>query len=372
MARWVTFVLSLIGLGIGVWAVSTARQTPPEIPLAREASVNPYSHGVAALGIIEPAGREVRVFAPEQGLVVEVLVDVGDKVEAGQPLFRLDARRLEADLLRAEAGTGSGRAEIARWEALPREEDLPPLEAGVVRAEALVRDREDTLRRTKEAVEQNAVSARELTAAEFALDGARAELVQAQANLARAKAGGWAPDLALAQAALAAQEQDVAALKLLIERLTARSPRAGTILRREIEPGEFAGSDLNRPAMILGDLSTLYVRAQVDEEDIALVGAAPRAVARTRGAAPESIGLTLVRVEPYARPKTDLLGVNTERVDTRVVDVVFRMEERSGARVYPGQAVDVFIEAAGAGRSAGASAPAPPAPGASPDAAHPR
>jgi HlyD family secretion protein len=361
MARWVTFVLSLIGLGVGIWAVSTARQTPPEIPLAREASVNPYSHGVAALGLVEPAGREVRIFTPEPGLVVEVYVGVGDRVEAGQPLFRLDTRRLEADLLRAQAATQSGRAEVARWEALPRAEDLPPLEAAVARAEALVRDREDTLRRTQEAVERNAVSSRDLTAAQYALDGARAELVQAQANLARAKAGGWEPDLALAQAALAAQEQDVAALRLLIERLTVRSPRAGTILRREIEPGEYAGSDLNRPAMVLGDLTTLFVRAQVDEEDIALVGRSPRAVARTRGAAPEEIPLTLERVEPYARPKSDLLGVNTERVDTRVIDVVFRMEREPAGRLFPGQAVDVFIEASATGPSGAGPASAPPA-----------
>lgn len=361
MARWVTFVLAIIGLGVGIWAVSTARTTPPEIPLARGASVNPFSHGVAALGIVEPTGRDVHIFTPEPGLVMEVYAGVGDHVEAGQPLFKLDTRRLEADLLRAESATEAGRAEIARWHALPRAEDLPPLEAAVARAEALVRDREDTLRRTTEAVERNALSARELSAAQYSLDAARAELVQAQATLARAKAGGWEPDLALAQAELGRQEKDVAALRLLIERLTVRAPSAGTILRRDIEPGEFASTELNRAAMILGDLSTLFVRAQVDEEDIALVGAAPNAVARTRGAAPEDMQLELVRIEPYARPKTDLLGVNTERVDTRVVDVVFRVQRAPAGPVFPGQAVDVFIEAAG-----------PASPGASPGSAHRR
>jgi multidrug efflux pump subunit AcrA (membrane-fusion protein) len=345
LARYITFILSAVGLAVGVWAVSTAKQEPPIVPLAREPSVNPYSDGVAALGLVEPSGREVNVLAPETGLVMEVSVQVGDQVESGAPLFRLDTRRLEADLLRAEAATQVGKAEIERWRALPRIEDLPPLEAGVSRAQAMVRDREDALRRTQEAVQRNALSERELSAAKFGLEAAQADLGKAQADLARSKAGGWLPDLVLAEAQLGTQVQEVAALRLLIDRLTVRAPRAGVVLRREVEPGEFITNEAIRPALILGDLSKLQVRAQVDEEDIALVGTSPRAVARTRGAAPVQVQLKLLRVEPYARPKTNLLGINTERVDTRVIDVVFEAAEAKGA-MYPGMAVDVFIEAA--------------------------
>jgi multidrug efflux pump subunit AcrA (membrane-fusion protein) len=344
MAKYITFLLSAVGLAVGVWAVSTAKQDVPEIPLARPASVNPYANGVAALGLVEPAGREVSVLAPEPGLVMEVLVEVGDHVEAKAPLFRLDARRLEADLLRAQAATATGRAEIERWKALPRVEDLPPLEAAVTRAQSIVRDREDTLRRTEEAVQRNALSERELSAARFSLEAAQAELVKVQADLAKAKAGGWQPDLVVAQAQLGLQEQEVAALKLLIERLTVRAPRAGVVLRRDIEPGEFVTNEAARPALILGDLSKLHIRAQVDEEDIALVGAASEALATTRGAARTKVPLRFLRIEPYARPKTDLFGVNTERVDTRVIDVVFEAGETAGT-IYPGMSVDVFIEA---------------------------
>lgn len=358
MARWVTIALSIVGLAVGIWAVSTARKTPPEIPLAREASVNPYSHGVSALGLVEPAGQAVSIFTPEPGLVMEVYAQVGDRVQRGDPLFKLDSRRIEADLLRAEAAIATGRAEVARWHALPRAEDLPPLEAAVARTEAGVRDREDTLRRTQEAVERNAVSTRELSAAQFSLEAARADLIKAQADLARVKAGGWAPDLALAEAQLGQQERDVAALRLLLERLTVRAPQGGVILRRDIEPGEFASTEINRAAMVLGDLSKLHVRAQVDEEDIALVREGARAIARTRGAAPEEVPLRLVRIEPFARPKTDLLGINTERVDTRVIDVVFEAVEAPRSALFPGVSVDVFIDAAGAAGSEGSSAAA--------------
>lgn len=345
MARWITFALSIVGLAVGIWAVSTSKQKAPKIPLARDASVNPYTHGVAALGIIEPAGREVGIVAPEPGLVMEVFVNVGDHVEANAPLMRLDTRRLEADLVRAEAAIAVGQTDIDRWHALPRAEDVPPLEAAVTRAEAMVRDREDNLRRTDEAVKRNASSSRDLSAAQFSLEAARADLIKAQADLAKTRAGGWAPDLAAAQASLTSLQKDAAALRLLVERLTVRAPRAGVILRRDIEPGEYAVVEPGRAALILGDVSRLYARAQVDEEDIALVHAGAKAIARTRGAAPRELPLALVRIEPYARAKTDLRGINTERVDTRVVDVVFEVKDAGGNDIYPGIGVDVFIDA---------------------------
>ena len=100
MLRFATILLSVIGLCVGVYAVALTRATPPEVPLSRPPSVNPFSHGVAALGFIEPEHRVVEIAPPEPGLVTRVLVDVGDHVKAGQPLLTLDDRRVEAELTR--------------------------------------------------------------------------------------------------------------------------------------------------------------------------------------------------------------------------------------------------------------------------------
>lgn len=54
--------------------------------------------------------------------------------------------------------------------------------------------------------------------------------------------------------------------------------------------------------------------------------------------------LALVAVEPYARPNTDLTGSNIERVDTRLVDVLFDVPALPATRIVPGRAVDVFID----------------------------
>lgn len=350
MLRWVTIVLSVLGLAVGVWAVSTADQPPVNLPLSRPASVNPYEQGVAALGIVAPAGRAVGVVPPESGVVVEVMVNVGDRVKAGDALFRLDARLLEAELLQKQAGVEAARAEIARWHALPRKEDLPPLRAAVAQARAQHEDRKDVLGRVREASQKGSVGERDVAAARFAAEAAAATLARAEGDLQRAEAGGWEPDLVLAHAQLAHRIAEVDALRLLIDRLTVRAPRNGTVLRREIEPGEQATPGGASPPMILGDLSGLWVRAQIDEEDIGLVGAVAQAVARTRGAVVVDIPLRLVRIEPYARPKQHLSGSNRERVDTRVIEAVFEMApgpQTPATPIYPGQAVDVFIESRG-------------------------
>ena len=351
MVRTVTILLSMVGLSVGIWAVATADEQRPDIPLARAATINPYARGVTALGLIEPATRSVAIVAPEQAMVMEVLVDVGDQVAQGDPLFRLDTRRIEADLIQAVAAVASGEAEVARWHALPRTEDVPPLEAALDAATALVRDREEQLKVTKEAATRGSGTDRDISRAVYSLEAAKAEQARAAHELARLRAGGWGPDLALAQARVGSLKAQVNALELLRDRLTVRAPRAGTVLRRQIEAGEFAANDTTRPAFIIADLSNLHVRAQVDEEDIALITreaakgtASVRAMARTRGSVVADLPLTLVRIEPYARGKTDLMGTNAERVDTRVIDVVFRVTSLPAGGVFPGQAVDVFVD----------------------------
>lgn len=353
MIRWISIVLAVLGMALGIYAVATAQEAKVDLPLARPPAINPFERGVAALGIVEPSGRDVAISAPEAGLVTTVHVDVGDTVSAGDSLFQLDTRIIDADLIRAQANVTAARAEIDRWHAIPRAEDLPPLEASVAQAKAVLADREDQLRLVRSAFERGANTDRDVSAATFARDSANAAYERAVSDLARLRAGGWKADLDVAEAALTQRQSEVAALELLKERLTVRAPRAGKVLRRSIEAGEYATINPAQPAMILGDLATLNIRAQVDEEDIALIAppnlttttTTPRATARARGGIGQEFALSLVRIEPYARPKTDLLGTNIERVDTRVIDVVFRVEKLPDVALFPGQAVDVFIEA---------------------------
>jgi multidrug efflux pump subunit AcrA (membrane-fusion protein) len=318
VVRLLSILAAVVGLIIGVVAIGVSTESPPVPPLARRPSVNPFEHGVAALGFIEPSGRAVGVGVPEAGVVTKVLVDVGDRVEAGQVLLSLDDRPLRAQLVRAEAE----------------------------RAMAVLSDRREQLTNTQEARQRGAATDRDVSLMRHTVDAAQADLDGASAALARLQAGGWKADLDLAEAVLAQRRAEVESLNVLLDRLSVRAPRAAVVLRRDVEPGSRVTADSGPPPLILGDLSRLRVRAQVDEEDIALVRPGAKAVARSRGSVVREVPLSLVRIEPYGRPKTALAGATTERVDTRVIDVVFEIDGTPGVPLYTGQAVDVFIEAA--------------------------
>ena len=55
--------------------------------------------------------------------------------------------------------------------------------------------------------------------------------------------------------------------------------------------------------------------------------------------------LVFTRIEPYVIPKVSLTGSSTERVDTRVLQVIYSLTRPTDPPLYVGQQVDVFIEA---------------------------
>lgn len=362
MVKWLTIILAVAGFLLGIWTVSTEREEIRDVSPARPPSINPFANGIAATGLVEPAHRTLIMGVPEPGLVVEVLVNVNDQVQAGQTILRMDDRGLRAELIRAEAARAVALAKVRWFESAPRSEDLPPLRAAVAQALAALRDARDRWDRARRAGAQEAASEREIVQWQYAVETAEANLQVAEANLARAEAGSWSADIDLARADVSRAESDIESLKIQMERLVIRAPADGTVLRRNIDPGEYA-SGTGDASIILGDLSRLHVRAMVNEEDLALLRAGAKATARARGGSARDIDLVMLWIEPFASPKQQISGRATELVDTRVVEVVFSASgaQPGGGQVsdlpqrppvdtrtvlYPGQLVDVFIEAA--------------------------
>lgn len=344
MFRWIVIVIALIGVGVGVYSAATTQEQLPKPPPAQPPSVNPYPHGIAATGLVEAATRNIAIAAPEPGLVTAVQAQVGERIRKDQPLFEIDRRPLEAELLRARAGKTAAEAELARMRALPRPEDIPPLEAAVQQAQARVKDATDEFERVSAALAKDAATQSEVNRKRYAMEAAQAELAAAKANLAKMKAGAWAREIAVTQAQLAAADADIDALCVRIERLTVRSPIDGTVIKRNIEPGEFATPADAEPAMVVGDVSSLNIRAQVDEQDVAMLKEGAAGLARPRGPVETLMPLTMLRIEPLAMPKRQITGMASELVDTRVVEVLFRVADSKGVAIYPGQLVDVFID----------------------------
>jgi multidrug efflux pump subunit AcrA (membrane-fusion protein) len=172
-----------------------------------------------------------------------------------------------------------------------------------------------------------------------------AKLAEAQAHLALLRAGAWKPDLDIAQAQVAMAETQVKQSETELERLTVRAPVAGQILQVNIRRGEFAQAGvLATPLLVLGNVEPLHVRVEVDEHDAWRVRPEAPAVAFMRGNRALQIPLRFVRFELAMVPKKALTGESTERVDTRVLQVLYRFT-RGNLPLYVGQQMDVYIEA---------------------------
>jgi multidrug efflux pump subunit AcrA (membrane-fusion protein) len=335
--------VALAGASYLVWS------SQPEEIRAEPLGVPPttaYARTVAAVGLVEPASENIAISTPLPGLIATVHVAAGDVVAAGAPLFTLDDRAARAALEVRTQQVEAARATLLRLEQSPRAEDLPPLEARVRAAERAFADAQLQQRLIEDVDDPRAISREDLLRRRIATEAAAARLDAARAELARVKAGAWSADLGVARAALELAERERRSAVVDVDRLTVTAPRAGRILKLNARPGEYAQiGALSEPLIVFGDTATLHIRADVDEQEAHLITTDGAAVAAPRGAADVRLPLHFVRIEPLVVPKRQLTGDVAERVDTRVLQVVYRVAG-DAAPLYVGQQVDVFIERA--------------------------
>jgi multidrug resistance efflux pump len=280
------------------------------------------------------------------GVILEVYVpaeSVGKHVLAGEKLFRVDDRHLRAQLALNEANLAAAEAQLARLEAAPRAEELPPSEAKVQAALASVALLEDKRQRTSKLVARHAATVEEGVERKLALDVGLQQLEQARTEHRLLEAGSWAPDKAVARAAVAQARAQVELAKTEIERAVVRAPADGDVLQVNVRAGESVAAQPGQALVVLGNVRTLHVRADIDEDDIPRFSPGSPARASLRGDTRIVYPLRFVRVEPFVIPKKSLTGDNTERVDTRVLQVIYAVET-AGTPLYVGQQLDIFIE----------------------------
>ncbi len=262
----------------------------------------------------------------------------------GTPLFSLDDRDLRAELALRKSYLEIARARLARLEHAPRPEELPPAQAKVREAEAALADAHNQQRLIESVTDKRAIREEDLLRRREATNSAAARLEAAKASLALLKAGTWGRDLEVGRAEVANAAAQVHRAEADLERLTMRAPIDGEILQLNIRAGEYAPvGQLPKPLLVIGEVGQLHVRADIDENDAWRVQPGGKAEAVERGNSGRRAKLEFVRFEPYVIPKKSLTGDSTERVDTRVLQAIYRFTERSGS-LYVGQQMDIFIE----------------------------
>jgi RND family efflux transporter MFP subunit len=303
-----TVWIALAGIVGAVFLVRQLRREPPAAAPVAEPASSPFAESIGARGIVESVDENVRIAPAVAGLVTKVNVKVGDTVKAGDVLLEQDNRD-------AAAVVAAQRAQLAT------------LGAGIREAEVTLADRQDQWARMEKLTENRVSSVEERQRVQFAvqaattrLESARAELAYAQAQLARAE--------------------------VQLDLLTIRAPRDGTILQVNVRAGDYAALNPNaEPVILLGQVNRFQLRADVDEDNASRVRPNCQAVAFIKGRRDHPIPLGFVRIEPYIVPKRSLTGESTERVDTRVLQIIFRFDQPQ-IPVYVGQQMDVFLDAA--------------------------
>lgn len=353
-------LLAVAGVIFGVVTVIRNSKPPPVALPVVEPARAPYGAFVAGSGLIEASSQNISIGTPVAGTVASVHVTVGDSVSKGGVLFELDTRDLRAQLEVAQATLAALESQVARLKSLPRPEEIPPAEAKVSASKAGLADAESQLAMWDKVQDKRALSEDQLSQRRFAVEAAKARLAENQAQLILLRAGAWAPDLAVAEAQAATARAQVESVRTEIDRRIIRAPVDGQVLQVNVRPGEFAPAGVAQtPLMLFGTVSPLHVRVDVDEHEAYRVRSGARATAYLRGRKEINTELAFVRFEPYVVPKRSLTGESTERVDTRVLQVIYRFE-RGQMPVYVGQQMDVFIEAAEADRAPAAPAPSGP------------
>lgn len=290
----IPFYLSLIGIVATLILIRIVNAPPPPRTEARAPAVNPYENVIAASGIVESIDRNILVGVPESGLVTEVFVKVSDHVNQGDPLFQIDARQLKAQLIQQRANVKVSEATLLRLQ--------------------------DQLARLKSVKDPRAVSQEDVNTREN--------------------------DVKVAEAQLVASKALVLQTIKLIDRLTVKAPKSGQVLQSNIRAGEYISSSAENPAILLGDIEHLQVRVDIDEQNASRFYPNLPAVAFLKNNTQYSIPLKFDRTEPFVIPKKSLTGATDERVDTRVLQVIYSFQIPPDFNVFVGQQVDVFIDAA--------------------------
>jgi HlyD family secretion protein len=295
-------------------------------------------------GVMKLSGNmevtEARVAFKVPGRIVELLVDEGDVVKAGQALARLDSAERAAFVARQQAvleeaitilselKAGSRRQEIeqATAQTAAQEADLVRLRRDYERAETLYRNgaistaQHDSAKSSYEA--KQAVHRSSLEALSLVKEGPRKEDIRAAEHRVRQ-----------AKAALEAAEENLKDTRLW-------APFAGTILKKNSELGETMAQGV--PVFTLGDLENPWIKVYVKEDKYGLVKLGQKASVSVDSFPKKSYDgtITFIAKEAEFTPKT--VQTDEERVKL-VFGVKVKVKNRNG-ELKPGMPADVRIQ----------------------------
>lgn len=354
----IIFALSVMGILAGlisayIFGIERKAQPPVYQPVT-----SPYATAIYANGIIEsdqPGGSNINIYPEVPGPVTRVLVHESQRVSAGTPLLLIDASVQQATTEQLRSQSEAALALLHELKAQPRKETLAIAASQVELAESnlkVARDQYDKRRATYD-IDPKAISKDVLDTAQNGVEQAAAGVDVARRQYELTKAGAWSYDIVNQERQYEALRQSYNAANALLHKYTVRAQVDGVVLAVNATAGSYVSSQGAfdaysqglAPLVVMGSPQDyLAVRCYVDEILVSRLPAPEhiRAQMSIRGS-DTKVPLEFVRVQPYVSPKLELSNQRQEKVDLRVLPVIFRFPKKDLTMVYPGQLVDVFI-----------------------------
>ncbi len=358
MRNKIIFIASGVGLLLALGSAAFFSETPKAQAPVFQPSANPFAHGIYANGMIESdqaQGENINIYPEVSGPIDKIFVAEGQVVRQGDALVHIDDSVQRASAEQQEAQAQAALATLRELKAQPRPENLAVARAQVENARASLKNAQDQLAKQERsfALDPKSISADALDNARNTANIAATNMRVNERQYALTKAGAWVYDVENAERSYAALSKSAQAANALLAKCTLRASSDGVVLAVQSSVGSYVSSQGAYdsytqglgPLVVMGlPQSHLQVRAYIDE---ILVHELPdtkslKAEMYVRGTN-DHVSLTFVRIQPLISPKIELSDARQERVDLRVLPVIFRFEKPPRMALYPGQLVDVYV-----------------------------
>jgi len=331
-----------VGYGVNEWNEAKKRdhQTGSLSAIAQSAPAKP-DWVASAPGRVEPRSGEIRLTAQAPGQVAQVLVKVNDKVKAGDVLVVLDEEEARARLAAAQAQEAAQRRDRDNESVGSRAQERRAAEDRLANAERSLHAARVDLDRLVADQRRNAASTDEVERARAQLEAAEKRVEEERAKLSRIASASDMPLPTRLESALAQARAEVRQAEIAFDRTRIRAPIDGTVLDVNVKVGEMLVPSPEAPAVTLGDLSGLRVRAEVEERDISKIRVGQRVTVRSDAFPGRDFEGKVSSIAAFVGPPR--LGSRGPRkpTDLDILEVVIDLDGQPP--LLPGMRADVFF-----------------------------
>jgi HlyD family secretion protein len=328
---------SSVAIGIlgAVIGLAFAETTSPQKP-----ATDDKNWQAVAPGLVEPRSGEIKVTAPAIGVISEVMVQSGDKVIADEPLIRIDD-----EAARARVATSQAQVEMRKRarndQGAGKAADRRKAEDGVAEAEAAVVQTRESFDAAVKAKRGGSGSDADLATARAGWSGAQERLVQKRTQLHKLDDDPDTPLPTANEGQLNVARGELRTAYAELDKLTIRAPIASTVLQVNAKVGELA-SPTAPQVVLLGDLTGLRVRAEVDERDVGKIKLGGKAVVRADAFRGREFAGKVVSIAPLVQPARINSPGSRNLSDFSVTDVLVELSDPGPLLV--GMKVDVYFQ----------------------------